>query len=611
MAVETRLEMGGVSAGAEMDRLIQRRFFTESGFLDEISSDLAHWSPPPNGPFLSCSSQAFPDDELLAPLPPMRRHKIDEFIRTHAPSFAAGVDGLIWKRGVLDGSIVGFLKSLGKNKVVLVGPAHLRVHQKCWRWPTFEMIEIHPAEARAERESILDRIVTAISGADFPIVLLQCGSLSAWMVARLFRRNAEAAVLDLGRALDFIDPDLILAQPWGVAHTETLARNFCDQLEAWSKWRKRIGAPPAQAQPLAAPPTRPVQFVERKSVDFSRLQTDLRASSEDGHWANRGPAVRSLEAAITDRLRTAENVVPVVVSSGTAALWNAAAIAALRHGGPVRWVVCSFGFFSSAVGPLANVGIIDSDERGMLSLEALRELNPDSYDGLIVTDLFGRADVLPFIEFAKREGKQLVIDAATAFDRELYRNLNVPVAFSFHHTKPYGFGEGGCVLVRSDEVEQARSISNYGHDLPKFIAPYCGNWKMSDLQAAMITQRHSSACYWSRLYRLQYARIAQIADWLDVTVFPANSGMLVGNTLSTPSYIALLLGGPVSQEKLDEAALPFVARKYYRPLASTPTALDLYARVVCIPVHRDMTALTSARISEGIETIIELQEGRQ
>lgn len=608
LEVERELERGVYNPGAALDGAIRRRYFTEGGFLEELRAELLAWAEPPDGPFLSCSSQAFPHDDFLAPLPPIPREQIDRFIGKKAPPFSVGVDGLIWKRAVLNGSIAGFLQGLSGSRVVMVGPAHLKAHQECWRWRDFAMVDIHPTEARAEREMIFDRALSASANADYPVLLLQCGSMSAWMVAKLFRWGVQAAVLDLGRALDFIRPEVILTQPWGAAHTETLARNFASLVPAWSEWRRRVGAPPACAPSVQPPAGQPVQFVERKSVDFNQLEKDLSASLEAGQWANGGPAVLSLEADIGDRLRLAEHVTPVAVSSGTAALWTAAAVAELRHGGPVRWIICSFGFFSSSVGPLTNATIIDSDARGMLSLSELSGLDPDLYDGLIVTDLFGRADLLPYIEFAERKGKQLVIDAAPAFDRELYRNLEVPVAFSFHHTKPYGFGEGGCVLVRSDEVEYARSISNYGHDLPKFIASYCGNWKMSDLQAAMIAQRHSTASYWSPLYRLQYARMAQIAKRLNVAVFPAEAGMLAGNALSTPSYIALLLEEAVSQQSLDAARLPFVVRKYYRPLAPTPKASNLYSRVVCIPVHPDMAALSSAQIAEGIESIIELQE---
>lgn len=608
MAAEARLSAGSASPGAGLDHLIGRRYFTEGGFLDELAFEISNWPPPPFGPFLSCSSRAFPDEDSLAPLPPTPRDRIDVFIRDRAPPFAAGVDGLLWKRAVLDGTISNFLHSLRNRKVVLVGPTHLQAHQQCWRWPNFEMIEISRIDARAERECILNRIVAAMAGVDYPIVALQCGSMSAWMVARLFKRGVQAAVLDLGRALDFIDPGLILNQPWGAAHAETLVRNFCAGIPAWSEWRRRFRAPLVRTAPPATPVEHPIQFVERKSVDFGRLETELSTSLEKGQWANGGPGVRSLESDVAHRLHLAEDVAPTVVSSGTTALWTATAVAELRHGAPVRWVVCSFGFFSSAVGPLSNATIVDCDTRGMLSLDRLNDLDPDSYDGLIVTDLFGRADVRSYIELAEHEGKHLVIDAASGFDRELYRKLHVPVAFSFHHTKPYGFGEGGCVLTRSDEVDQARSISNYGHNLPRFVAPFCGNWKMADLQAAAIAQRHSTAPYWSPLYRLQYARINQIARRLGATVFPAAGGMSTGTELSTPSFIALLLEGAISQRTLDAAGLPFVARKYYRPLASTPTACAMYSRIVCIPVHRDMSVLSRDQIAGGIETIVELQE---
>ena len=470
------------------------------------------------------------------------------------------------------------------------------------------MIETHLTEARAARESILNKVVEAVSGAEYPIVLLQCGSLSAWLVARLYEYQFRAGVLDLGRALDFVDPDIILSQPWGAAHAEALASVLAGRVSAWTEWIDRHQAVPPRHHSAPVEHSEPVPFVERKSLDHDQLAAALASSAQSGHWANRGPAVDSLEASISRRLELAEHIAPVAVSSGTAAVWTAAAVAEVRHGAAIRWVTCSFGFFSSAIGPLADVQLLDCNERGMLSLDALRALDPDSYDGLIITDLFGRGDVRPYIEFAEQHGKQLIIDAAAGFDRDVYQELRVPVAFSFHHTKPFGFGEGGCLLVDAGEVDIARAVANFGHELPRHVASYCGNWKLSDLQAAAIHQRHATSPYWAPRYRLQYARIRQIAQQLDLKVFPAAGRMLNGKELATPSYLALLLERPVSQRALDQADLPFVARKYYRPLSPTTTASDLYSRIVCIPVHKDMAALDRDRIAVSLARIVALQE---
>lgn len=610
MEVDRRIDQGGYITRAELDQLICRRYFADGGFLDEMKEELRAWRQPPVGPYLSCSSQAFPGDEFLAPLPETPRQHIDAFIQRNAPPFSVGVDGLVWKRAVLDGSIADFMRQLRCVTVIMVGPDHLRAHQACWGWTKFDFVDIHPTEARGQRNSILKSILRVVSAAEFPVVLLQCGSLSAWLVARLHRNGINAAVLDLGRALDFIVPDVIVAQPWGAAHIESLAANFCAEVPAWEDWRRRVNAPiPAvHTNELATVPDTPVPFVERKSIDFDLFEKSLRVSARTGHWANRGPAVEALEAEIESRLDLHDRVAALVVSSGTAALWVAAAIAELEFESAIRWVVSSFGFFSTTIGPLNRARVLDCDSTGMLSFEELESLDPESYDGIVLTDLFGRSDVSPYLDFARRHGKKLIIDAAPAFDRAIYCRTEVPVAFSFHHTKPYGFGEGGCVLLPRAVIEVARSASNFGHDLPDHVAPYSGNWKLSDIQAAAIAQRHSSAPYWEPQYRLQYLRIKQIAQSEGIELVPAAGHIRDGRALATPAYLALVLDGKISQTALSGADIPFVARKYYRPLAPTANATDLYQRIVCVPTHKDMSTIDSDQIKRGLSVIRELQE---
>ena len=164
------------------------------------------------------------------------------------------------------------------------------------------------------------------------------------------------------------------------------------------------------------------------------------------------------------------------------------------------------------------------------------------------------------------------------------------------------------MLVAPGELESARSIANFGHDLPRHIAPFCGNWKLSDIQAAVIQQRHSTSPLWVPRYRLQYARLKQIAERQGIRVLAAAGEILRGKELATPAYIALLLEHAVSQKSLDRAELPFVTRKYYRPLAPTKVASDLYSKIVCLPVHQDMAALDSERIAAGMDSIHQLLE---
>ena len=92
--------------------------------------------------------------------------------------------------------------------------------------------------------------------------------------------------------------------------------------------------------------------------------------------------------------------------------------------------------------------IVDIDEGGGLDLSKV----PADSDGIIVTNIFGNVvDIDKYVEWAEKNKKFLVFDnAATAYT--FYKgknscNYGSGSILSFHHTKPFGFGEGGCIVI--------------------------------------------------------------------------------------------------------------------------------------------------------------------
>jgi len=92
--------------------------------------------------------------------------------------------------------------------------------------------------------------------------------------------------------------------------------------------------------------------------------------------------------------------------------------------------------------------------------------------------------------FQKRTGIPVVIDAAASFDTvgsspsEFLQDI--PVVFSFHATKSFGTGEGGCVV--STDCALVRRIGqalNFGFDTIRDSALASVNGKMSEYHAAV------------------------------------------------------------------------------------------------------------------------------
>lgn len=593
----------------EIDLHLGKAFFLEGGFCDELLEMLRSW--PSNNPEiqLDCTSNAFPFDDRLAPLPPTPRREIDALIKKICPHTIQCGDGMLWKKAVIDGSLRQLFFRLADKRVVLIGPQHLQPHIEVWGWTDCHFIEIPLRKARATREIILAQIRKALDTDKENVVLLQAGSLATWFVRRLLGSAPRLWLLDMGRALDVIDPQVVLGQAWGAAYASAIATHYGTSSPKWRTWlgRKRIIVP----QHLPTMPdssTFPIGFSESKSPDMGLLEQPLFTDPCGSYWPPPASATDSLEQTIAADLELPGDRTVVTTSSYTAALWVAAATESLKNGRALRWVVSSYSSPSSRLGPLSDAIVADCDESGMLDLAALKRIPLDSYDGILVTDLFGRGRLDGYCDFADQHEKRLVIDGAAAYDRDFHTNSKTTTAISFQHTNPWGVGEGGCILLDKCDREIAKSLCNFGVRLPKWTHPYAGNFKLSDEAAALITQRLLTRDWWQLRYRLQYKRLEQIANEVNLPVLASAAAMFPGNQVATPAHLAVLLTEPISQFELDNLTLPFATRKYYQPLVTTPEAIRLFERIVCIPVHCGMAALARQVVKAAFCKLLEKRE---
>ena len=235
----------------------------------------------------------------------------------------------------------------------------------------------------------------------------------------------------------------------------------------------------------------PVRFIEDKPSDWLRVEELLRQSASAGRSTNFGP-VQDLFAEVAGRmLRLIQRVrwYPRPRPPPHCSRWPA-----FMPRKPVRllvWAVSAFGFYSTTIGPLAGrVRVVDCDETGMIDISALSALPTESWDGLLVTDLFGgRPDFSQFSKLCAAAGKPMIIDAAVSFPAHRSPPLRASEIVSFHHTKPWGFGEGGCAIVDAAQAEKVRAFLNFGVGAQPSMANFAGNGKMSDIAAALILQR--------------------------------------------------------------------------------------------------------------------------
>lgn len=326
-------------------------------------------------------------------------------------------------------------------------------------------------------------------------------------------------------------------------------------------------------------------FIESKKIDWNNVQNILKTSEELNQWSNFGPTSLRLESEIKKITKTDYSV--VVCANGTVGLHALIELHSYINKRELTWATSSFGFPCTIMGPLKDANVVDCDENGILDLSLLPPC-----DGIIVTNPFGTAGSLDgYRDYCQRNSKVLVVDSATALLDEVLPNTMI----SFHHTKPWGFGEGGCVIVEKQHEAFVRSLLNFGLVDYAPVGNHATNGKMSEISAAFIIDRLSHLDKFKARYLEQYERVARIATNYGFRVFGKQKPLLPTNT-------------PLVSDKSFTTINPYVhLKKYYKPLAPTPVALSIYNSMLNFPCHSDVACLQDSAIDDCFKTITEDQ----
>ena len=332
-----------------------------------------------------------------------------------------------------------------------------------------------------------------------------------------------------------------------------------------------------------------IQWVPKKSLNISRVNELLEASIITNHFTNGGPNTKLLEDRTRECLDIDLSKSVVCVSNGTVALWAVAACMELFHNKSLQFCTQSFTFPASAQGYLENVKIIDIDADGGIDID---QIPLNECDGIIVTNVFGNiVDIAKYEEWSKTHNKLLIFDNAatsyTSYKGKNSCNYGHATTLSFHHTKPIGFGEGGCIIIDSQYERALRNVLNFGIDNTSPTAKWHrkgGNSKMSDIQAVYISQYLDKFTYIKEYTQSLYQYFIDKAkqESLDITFYPNFSD-------GTPFVSCICIFSEKSNELITSLLQNKIySRKYYNPLSETPMALEFYSKIVCIPCTIDM-----------------------
>ncbi len=244
---------------------------------------------------------------------------------------------------------------------------------------------------------------------------------------------------------------------------------------------------------FTAPPT-PVLQPRLAAAD--RLLPYLRQIDANRIYANFGPLALELSRRLGSRFSLPGESV-ITAASGTAALIGAI-LATVGRAGKDRpfALVPGYSFVATAVAAEAcgyEVQFADIDQKSLL-LEPAQALAHPSLDriGLVIpVGAFGRGVAQSgWREFRDATGVGVVIDGAACFEAASFAPLallgEIPVALSFHATKSFGTGEGGCVLTSDQDLAKdvVRAV-NFGFYRTRECRAASINGKMSEYHAAV------------------------------------------------------------------------------------------------------------------------------
>lgn len=320
-------------------------------------------------------------------------------------------------------------------------------------------------------------------------------------------------------------------------------------------------------------------WISKKIINFKRTSQMLQHCQSTNIFTNQGQYVSKLEDFIRNKFKISDNKSIICTCNATLALWCLCDSISIKQKRSLQWTTQSFTFPPSAQGLLQKTHIVDIDKEGGLDLT----LVPDDTDGIIVTNVFGNiVDIDKYTKWAKQHDKFIVFDnAATAYT--FYKGINScnygnGSIISFHHTKPFGFGEGGAIIIDKEYEQECRRLINFGihnHlDLP--WNRLGGNYKMSEISAIYILSflqdnfdiivKHHINMY--KKYCNLYPMYPNFGD-KDMSVL---SCLCFFDKKFDQKYIDQLIKQGIH------------CRKYYKPLLKTKVAELFYKNILCHPL---------------------------
>lgn len=340
-----------------------------------------------------------------------------------------------------------------------------------------------------------------------------------------------------------------------------------------------------------------IDFVENKKIYFTQSKQYLNLSKKENLFSNKGPVWNLLRNEFESFLNLQKSKSLIPCSNGGTALEMLMSIKEYKRGRKIKWLISSFSFSNIGFGRTYDCIHVDCCNRGIIDFNKIKKLfekDKNSFDGIIITNPFGLyTDFDKIIEWSRSNDKEVIIDNAAGLSEKICDHDFQ--SFSLHHTKPFGFGEGGLALIPKKYYDQAIGFIEYGDNqfkIPKNL--WINNGKLSEISCAFILSRLNHYHKWIKEYSYQNERIKNIALKLDLKIL---------SETTTPSmHLPFLFENEININKLKNTEVTF--KKYYTPLKPLKTTTKLFNHIINIPCHPDMAKIENKKLIHTITKIL-------
>jgi dTDP-4-amino-4,6-dideoxygalactose transaminase len=302
---------------------------------------------------------------------------------------------------------------------------------------------------------------------------------------------------------------------------------------------------------------------------WERYEEEFKSIFDRQYYTNHGPLVQQLEHKLCEYFGVKH---VICVTNATIGLIMGAEALEL-HG---KVITPSFTFIATPQA-LSWCGIepifCDVDPiTHQIDLNQIEALITPDVTGILAVNLWGNScKPDEVVALAKRNGLRIFFDSAHAFGC-VFKNHSIGnfgdlEVFSFHATKVFSSGEGGCITTNDDDIaSKLRNIrSSYGAGSPVTVAK-TSNGRMSEAHAAIgLLNLAALPGYLERNKQIFALYESHISDILGLSIYMANDVQVTNYQYVICEVDDVKFG--ISRDELVKLLISknIIARRYFAP----------------------------------------------